>query len=97
MSRLVQGLKGIHHGQPRADNQYPGIHRQRTQSLDIPRVQRCRVEATGLALRRAGRREHAGGQDRNTGLPLATVLECGDNTLLRGLQIDHFITHMAQA
>ena len=93
----IQRLKRIDHGQPGANDQHPCIHRQTAQCLHIPRVQRGRVKAAGLALRRTRGREHAGGQNGHRRLQLTPVLEGHLNPVLLGLQVDGFVTHMGQA
>ena len=96
MPGLMQGLQGIDHGQPGADDQYPRIHRQTTQGCNIPGVQGSGIEPAGLALGGTRGREHAGGQHSCSGLPLATVAKGHCDPLFMGLQVHHGITDVGQ-
>ena len=96
MPGLMQGLQGVDHGQPGADDQHPRIHCQAPQSFNIPRVQRRRIQPAGLALGGTGGREHPGGQHGCSSLPLAAVAKGHCDPLFMGLQVHHRITDVGQ-
>ena len=74
MPGLFQGHHGVHHGQPGANNQHRRAWVQAPHGRHVPWVDRRRVDAAGVGLRRARRREHTGGQYRKvTAQPLAVI------------------------